>query len=58
VLIDLPQIVDLTVNPRGDEYLARDVRNVADWFAARGLPDAERRAADLLTTLRYQAHLA
>lgn len=58
VLIDLPQIVDLTVNPRGDEYLARDVRNVADWFTARGLPDAERRGADLLTTLRYQARLA
>jgi len=57
VLIDLPQIVDLTVNPRGDEYLARDVRNVTDWFAARGLPDAERRGAELLTTLRYQARL-
>ena len=57
VLIDLPQIVDLTVNPRGGEYLDRDVRNVADWFTARGLPDAERCGQDLLTTLRYQARL-
>jgi RIO kinase 1 len=38
VLIDLPQVVDLTINPAGPEFLARDVRNVATWFAARGLP--------------------
>ena len=57
VLIDLPQIVDLTANPHGDEYLVRDVRNVATWFAARGLPDAERRTGELLTTLRYEARL-
>jgi RIO kinase 1 len=38
VLIDLPQVVDLTINPAGPEFLARDVRNVADWFVARGLP--------------------
>ena len=57
VLIDLPQIVDLTANPRGDEYLTRDVRNVATWFAARGLPDADRRTEELLTTLRYEARL-
>jgi RIO kinase 1 len=57
VLIDLPQIVDLTVNPRGDEYLSRDVRNVAGWFAARGLPDAERRGEQLLDTLRAEARL-
>jgi len=57
VLIDLPQIVDLTANPHGEEYLARDVRNVASWFAARGLPDAEGRGGQLLTTLRYQARL-
>lgn len=38
VLIDLPQAVDLAANPAGPEFLARDVRNVAAWFAARGLP--------------------
>lgn len=37
VVIDLPQVVDLVANPRGPEFLERDVRNVADWFTARGL---------------------
>jgi RIO kinase 1 len=37
VLIDLPQIVDVIANPQGGEFLARDVRNVTRWFAARGL---------------------
>jgi len=39
ILIDLPQVVDLVANPAGQEFLARDVRNVASWFAARGLGD-------------------
>jgi len=39
MLIDLPQIVDLVANPRGLEFLARDVANVAAWFQARGLPE-------------------
>ncbi|MFY1671990.1 serine protein kinase RIO [Plantactinospora sp. WMMB334] len=38
VLIDLPQVVDVVANPGGPEFLARDVRVVADWFVARGLP--------------------
>jgi RIO kinase 1 len=38
ILIDLPQVVDLAANPAGPEFLARDVRNVASWFAGRGLP--------------------
>ncbi|HEX3650811.1 MAG TPA: RIO1 family regulatory kinase/ATPase [Pseudonocardiaceae bacterium] len=38
VLIDLPQVVDVTVNPSGPDFLARDVRNITGWFAARGLP--------------------
>ncbi|AVT40550.1 serine protein kinase RIO [Plantactinospora sp. BB1] len=38
VLIDLPQVVDVVANPGGREFLARDVRVVAAWFAARGLP--------------------
>lgn len=57
VLIDLPQIVDLAANPHGGEYLARDVANVASWFAARSLPDVARRSTDLLGQLRYEARL-
>ncbi|HEV2640561.1 MAG TPA: RIO1 family regulatory kinase/ATPase [Actinocrinis sp.] len=41
VLIDVPQIVDVVVNPSGREMLLRDVANVTGWFAARGLPEAE-----------------
>ena len=37
VMIDLPQIVDVVANPRGGEFIARDVRNVASWFRSRGL---------------------
>jgi RIO kinase 1 len=43
VLIDLPQVVDVVANPHGAEYLARDVRNVVTWFAARGLSDVDDR---------------
>jgi RIO kinase 1 len=39
MLIDLPQIVDLIANPRGLEFLARDVANVAAWFHSKGLPE-------------------
>jgi RIO kinase 1 len=38
VLIDLPQVVDLVGNPHGADFLVRDVRRVAEWFTARGLP--------------------
>lgn len=50
VLIDLPQVVDVVANPRGREYLARDVHNVVTWFAARGLPglDGDELTRDLL----------
>ncbi len=52
VLIDLPQAVDVVANPRGADYLARDVANVAAWFLGRGLPeevcDLDRLTADLL----------
>jgi RIO kinase 1 len=41
MLIDLPQIVDLVANPRGLEFLARDVANVASWFHSKGLPEEE-----------------
>ncbi|MGH3763497.1 serine protein kinase RIO [Actinophytocola sp.] len=51
MLIDLPQIVDLVANPRGPEYLARDVANVMAWFRARGLPESLGDPADLTKEL-------
>jgi RIO kinase 1 len=39
ILIDLPQVVDVIANPRGRDYLARDVTNIAGWFLARGLAE-------------------
>ena len=39
MLIDLPQVVDIVANPRGIEFLQRDVHNIAGWFSARGLPE-------------------
>jgi RIO kinase 1 len=54
VLIDLPQIVDVVANPQGADFIARDVRNVAAWFTARGLAvDAD----GLLEQLLYEAGL-
>jgi RIO kinase 1 len=41
VMIDLPQVVDVIAHPAGRDYLTRDARNVASWFAARGLPGAD-----------------
>ncbi len=38
VFIDWPQIVDVIGNPRGFEFLERDVLNMCRWFSARGLP--------------------
>ena len=54
VLIDLPQVVDVIANPRGAEFLARDVRNVAAWFSARGLSVG---TDDLIERLSYEAGL-
>ena len=56
VMIDLPQVVDVIANPAGGEFLARDARNVASWFAARGLPGADPDALALRVT--EQAGLA
>jgi len=50
VMIDLPQVVDVIAHPNGRGFLDRDARNVATWFAARGLPAADpERLARLLT---------
>jgi RIO kinase 1 len=54
ILIDLPQVVDVVINPQGPSFLARDVTVMAKWFAARGLendPDA------LIATLLADAGL-
>ncbi|MDM4719833.1 RIO1 family regulatory kinase/ATPase [Micromonospora sp. WMMA1363] len=57
VLIDLPQIVDLVANPQGPEFLARDVRVVATWFVARGLPAAQADPTALTELLLREAGL-
>jgi RIO kinase 1 len=44
VLIDLPQVVDIVVNPQGIEYLDRDCRNLCAWFDRRGVPSADPEA--------------
>lgn len=50
VIIDVPQAVDIVGNPNGMDFLARDCRNVCNWFAARGLPvDAEEVLAELIS---------
>lgn len=55
MLIDLPQVVDLVANPRGMEFLARDVRTVSQWFHARGLPEHLTDAETLVEELRSAA---
>jgi RIO kinase 1 len=44
-------VVDVIGNPQGPAFLARDVARVAEWFAARGLPDAPGAAGGLLEEL-------
>jgi RIO kinase 1 len=56
VIIDLPQVVDVIAHPAGRDYLTRDARNVANWFAARGLPAADPDA--LARRVSEQAGLA
>ncbi len=49
VIIDLPQVVDLAANPAGTDFLQRDVHNVCQWFARRGVAaDEEALFADLV----------
>lgn len=51
VVIDLPQVVDVVANPGGVDFLARDVRNLAGWFHARGLGEHVTRPDELLAEL-------
>jgi RIO kinase 1 len=57
VMIDLPQVVDVIANPRGEFYLTRDAENIGRWFAARGLDGVCPDPADLPTLLRREAML-
>ncbi|WP_125610581.1 serine protein kinase RIO [Specibacter cremeus] len=51
VVIDLPQLVDLAGNLQASDLLARDCKNMCDWFTARGLPmDAGELLGELLAT--------
>jgi len=53
-IIDLPQAVDLAANPRGIDFLHRDVVNVSTWFARQGLErDAAATFADLLGAMHW-----
>jgi RIO kinase 1 len=57
ILIDLPQVIDVIANPRGPELLDRDAANVARWFRAHGLRDADPAPEDLAALLRSTARL-
>ena len=48
VIIDLPQIVDVVSHPTGPQFLDRDARNVATWFAAKGVAAADPDALSAL----------
>jgi RIO kinase 1 len=56
-LIDVPQLVDVIANPRGIEFLDRDARNVAEWFARRGLTGCWPDPGELPELLREEARL-
>jgi RIO kinase 1 len=49
--------VDVVINPNGREFLARDVHNVARWFASHGLPEHIVDEEALLATLSHYARL-
>jgi len=53
VVIDLPQVVDVVANPQGRGFLARDAHNVAAWFTARGIAQAD--GAELANLLASDA---
>ena len=47
VVIDLPQVVDLVANPQGVQFLRRDCRNIADFFARKGVLAADAELLEL-----------
>jgi RIO kinase 1 len=48
IVIDLPQIVDVVANPKGEHFISRDAHNVASWFSTHGVRDAD---GDALTAM-------
>src|ERR1700722_5207899 len=56
VMIDLPQVVDVVSHPNGRDFLDRDAKNVATWFAKAGQPGADPEALGRL--LAKEAPLA
>jgi RIO kinase 1 len=44
-------------NPNGPAFLARDVRRIGEWFAARGLPSDVGDPVSLLDELRMDIGL-
>jgi RIO kinase 1 len=57
-LIDLPQLVDLVVNPQGRRFLERDARRVCEWFTARGLSNDVADPEGLVDLVLFEAGLA
>jgi len=57
VMIDLPQVVDVVSNPRGPEFLHRDVQVITKWFAGRGLPPEVADPTALFEILKAEARL-
>jgi RIO kinase 1 len=57
IMIDLPQVVDVIANPRGDFFLTRDADNISRWFARGGLSDVRPEPADLAAMLRREARI-
>jgi RIO kinase 1 len=55
VIIDLPQIVDVVAHPAGPSFLDRDARNMATWFAAKGVAGADPET--LAALLRREARM-
>ena len=47
VVIDLPQVVDLVANPQGEQFLHRDCRNIAGFFARKGVLAADPELLEL-----------
>jgi RIO kinase 1 len=57
MMIDLPQVVDVVVNPNGRDFLSRDIRNISQWFRMRGLPEHVADPDSLMEMLSYEARL-
>jgi RIO kinase 1 len=57
IMIDTPQVVDVIANPRGAEFLDRDVANVTKWFVAHGLGHVRPGPEELPRLLHAEARL-